>query len=91
MDDQSRGDVLMRIHVKLFALLRERAGVSELEIDLHRDASLEDLRAVLSQRFPNLHDVLSKSAVAVNQTYATAGTRLAAEDEVALLPPVSGG
>lgn len=82
----------MRISVKLFAILRERAGgTSELHLELHPGARVADAAVVLGGRFPELAPFLPRVAYAVNQTYTKADARLHEGDELALIPPVSGG
>jgi len=74
----------MRVHVKLFAGLRERAGWSERELD--RVDRVADVWAAL-----NLGDEPEGLLYAVNKEYADRDRPLADGDEVALIPPVSGG
>lgn len=82
----------MTVSVRLFSLLRERAGRDRVELQLDDDATVADALAALA-RLPALGDVLGRLPVqlAVNRDYATPATRLAAEDELALIPPLSGG
>jgi MoaE-MoaD fusion protein len=82
----------MNVSVRLFAILRERAGRDSVEIELPEGASVADAIAAL-EREPGLGDVLPRLSVtmAVNRDYADGDTRLAAGDELALIPPVSGG
>ncbi len=76
----------MHVHVLLFAGLRERAGASMVELELPEGAvvrdALERLRAI-AQDVPVV--------MAINQEYAAADAPLHAGDELALIPPVSGG
>jgi molybdopterin synthase catalytic subunit len=77
----------MRVRVRLFAMLRERAGGrSELELDLPEGARVRDALAAVEHLAPGLPLVL-----AVNREYAAPEDALSADDEVALVPPVSGG
>jgi molybdopterin synthase catalytic subunit len=82
----------MIIHVRLFAMLRERAGTDRLELELSSGATVADAMRALSDGEP-LGSMLARMPVrmAVNRDYASAETVLAAEDELALIPPVSGG
>jgi molybdopterin synthase catalytic subunit len=82
----------MTVTVRLFAILRERAGSDSVEIELPDGATVDDALAALAER-PGLGDLLDRLPVrmAVNRDYADPGTRLAAGDELALVPPVSGG
>lgn len=80
------------VRVRLFAILRERAGKESIEVDLTEEATVADAIKALSEldAFAGLLDRLPV-AMAVNRQYATADTRLAAQDELALIPPISGG
>jgi molybdopterin synthase catalytic subunit len=81
----------MRLTVRLFAVLRERAGTDEITLEDLPDAlDLMGLKAALAERHPELGD-LSTVAGVVGDTYAGDKTVLAEGDAVALLPPVSGG
>jgi molybdopterin converting factor subunit 1 len=80
------------ITVKLFAILKDKAGKSELEIT-NSPATMSDLLQQIRQEYPALSDILSRGSVliAVNQEFAKPDARLNDGDEVALMPPVSGG
>jgi molybdopterin synthase catalytic subunit len=77
--------------VRLFASYRERVGQAELALDLPEGATAGSLAAQMARRFPSLTRDPGKLVVAVNQEYRDHGYRLSDEDEVALIPPVSGG
>ena len=77
------------VHVRLFASYREAAGTNRLETSLPRGASVNDLLASLDTRLPLLRQ--ARGLVAVNHSYVQADTILHNGDEVALIPPVSGG
>jgi molybdopterin synthase catalytic subunit len=81
----------MRVRVLFFGMLKELAGKSSDEVELEDRASVRDLLACCAAQVPRLKEVQGSLAVAVNQQYAGPDTRLKANDEVALLPPVSGG
>ena len=72
--------------MKLFAALREQAGVRERELELLDGARIDDVWPALG-----LGDEPRGLVYAVNRAYVERGTRLADGDEVALIPPVSGG
>jgi len=76
----------MRITVRLFAALRERAGWSQREVDLPDGAVVADVWPALG-----LGDEPPGLAYARNREYADRETAVAAGDEVAVIPPVSGG
>jgi molybdopterin synthase catalytic subunit len=76
----------MRVNVRLFAGLREQAGTSERELELPEGARLADVWAPL-----DLGEEPDGLLYAVNKEYAPSERRLSEGDEVALIPPVSGG
>jgi molybdopterin converting factor subunit 1 len=77
--------------VLLFARARELAGSAEIEVSVLPGMRIADLRRLLAERYPRLAELLPHCAAAVNDEYANDDTVLAAADEVAVLPPVSGG
>jgi molybdopterin synthase catalytic subunit len=79
----------MNVVVLLFAGLKERIGERELRVELNGKADVRALLAQLAQRHPVLERY--PFAVAVNGQYASRDASLAEGDEVALIPPVSGG
>ena len=81
----------MRIRVLLFAILRDAAGTAEVALDLPAGATAKDAGDAVGERFPALRPHLPRVAFAVNRAYAPADTGLGDGDEVALIPPVSGG
>jgi molybdopterin converting factor subunit 1 len=81
----------MTVTVRLFAMLRERAGTAELSAEVPEGWTVAAVESIVVQRHPEISDLLSKSAVAVNRAYASRQTVLHDGDELALIPPVSGG
>lgn len=81
----------MTITVKLFAILRDRAGVSELKLDLPAGSVTSVALDSLTSRYPAFRDHLPRTALAINQDYVLRDTKLNDGDELALIPPVSGG
>jgi len=82
----------MTVRVRLFAVLRQQAGRDSVEIQVDEGATVADALAALAAQ-PGLGEVLDRVPVrmAVNRDYADPATELAADDELALVPPVSGG
>jgi molybdopterin synthase catalytic subunit len=76
----------MRVTVRLFAGLREHAGTGRRDVDLGDGARVEDVWRALE-----LGDEPTGLVFAVNRAYVGRGQALAEGDEVALIPPVSGG
>jgi molybdopterin converting factor subunit 1 len=81
----------MQVRVLFFGVLRDLAGKSSDSLQLPDGGSVRDVLTLYEAEIPALKKHLSSIALAVNQQYASAETRLKANDEVALLPPVSGG
>ena len=81
----------MRVRVELFAGLREVIGQHEIEVELPERASVGDLREGLGRDFPKLAPFLPSLVCAVNQEYRSREYLLQDGDEVALIPPISGG
>ena len=80
----------MRVSVRLFAGLRERAGTDRLEVELPDGARVADVLAAMAAT-PVGALRPRECVVAVNREYAAADAPVRAGDEVALVPPVSGG
>jgi len=75
--------------IHLFAAAAERVGASRVELAHSQTVGL--LRRQLTGTWPSLTDLLPRCAVAVNHEYATDDQLLQPGDEVAIIPPVSGG
>jgi MoaE-MoaD fusion protein len=81
----------MQVRVLYLGMLREIAGRERDVVQLRDQASVGDLYTELQQRIPKLQDFRGAIALAVNYEYADAAATLQEDDEVALIPPVSGG
>lgn len=83
----------MLLQVRLFAVLRERAGRDSLEIELAEGATVAEALRALADASEPLGEALEAMPVvmAVNRTYAGEEQTLSPGDELALIPPVSGG
>ncbi len=81
----------LRIRVRLFAMQRETAGTKELRLEVPLGSTLEDAWAAVVEAVPALAPGRSSLRFAVNGSYAGPETALADGDEVACIPPVSGG
>ncbi|OFV91604.1 MAG: hypothetical protein A3G76_08940 [Acidobacteria bacterium RIFCSPLOWO2_12_FULL_65_11] len=81
----------MRVTVLLFARLRDIAGASELARDVAPDATIGTLWRQLAGEYPALVQYEHSMSSAVNADYARMDRALCDGDEVAFLPPVSGG
>ena len=80
----------MKVRAWLFAVYRDWAGRDRLELELAPGATVADAVAA-ARRFPGLERLPAAPVVAVNEVYAAPEAPLADGDELALLPPVSGG
>ena len=81
----------MTVRVRLFAGVRERAGVGELTLELPDSASIAEAKAILLERYASLRGHVDRCAFAVNRAYARLDQVLHDGDELAVIPPVSGG
>jgi molybdopterin converting factor subunit 1 len=81
----------MTLTVLLFARLRDVTGAAAVPVALPPGGTVADLRRALAAARPELAGLLARSAVAVNHDFADDARALAPGDEVAVIPPVSGG
>ncbi len=81
----------MQVQVKLFGAIREAVGEKELSVRLPDNADANALRRLLASQHPIFQDFGERLAVSVNYEVAALDTTLSEGDEVAFLPPVSGG
>ncbi|HXZ32595.1 MAG TPA: molybdenum cofactor biosynthesis protein MoaE [Terriglobales bacterium] len=81
----------MQVRVLFFGVLRDLIGQSADSLNLPEHATLNDVLAHYEKRVPCLGNLSTTIAMSINQEYAKPETKLHAGDEVALLPPVSGG
>ena len=85
------GEGTIRVQVRFFASLVDRTGCSEESVELSPAANVESLWAELVRRHPALAELSTRPMVACDQDYATWENSLDGVEEVAFLPPVSGG
>jgi molybdopterin converting factor subunit 1 len=81
----------MRVTIRLFARLRDLAGAGELSREVSREATVDSVWRGLVAEFPAFAEYERSISCAVNADYAKFRTSVADGDEVAFLPPVSGG
>jgi molybdopterin converting factor subunit 1 len=81
----------MTLTVLLFAKLRDAAGSDAVAVELPASGTVADLRRRLDEAYPALAGLLERSAIAVNHDFVDDTRPLAPGDEVAVIPPVSGG
>jgi molybdopterin converting factor subunit 1 len=81
----------VRVTVKLFARLRDIARAEELTRDMPAGATIGNVWRELAAEFPALTEYERSISTAVNLDYARMNTEVQDGDEIAFLPPVSGG
>jgi len=81
----------MQLRVKLFAIAKERAGRTELRLELPAGSTIGDLQSAVASRCPALADIRPHVLWSVDAAYANSETILTDKSEVAIIPPVSGG
>ncbi|MGH9460284.1 MAG: molybdopterin converting factor subunit 1 [Vicinamibacteria bacterium] len=81
----------MKVHLRLFAGVREIAGEDDIELDVDEGTTAGGLWERLLTDHPKLTAYTEIIQVAVNQDLVDRGVKLEPDDEVAFLPPVSGG
>jgi molybdopterin converting factor subunit 1 len=80
-----------KIKVKLFAVLKEAVGKKEIIVAVPSGATLKMLKNKILQEYPALNSFSNKFILSVNLKVATDDTIITPGDEIAILPPVSGG
>ena len=81
----------MKLEIRLFATLKDRAGQGRIQVSLDEPATVQTLLNALTADYPPLAPILPTVLVAVNKNFASQTTPITPGDEVALFPPVSGG
>lgn len=82
----------MKLTIRAFAGLAERLGGSELTVDVERDTlTVSELKDALANLYPGAASLIAVSYFAKNQSYARPEELVTEKDELALIPPVSGG
>ena len=81
----------MQVRVLFFGILKDLAGSASESLSLPDGATLNDVLDHLAKKIAGLDSLLPSIAMSINQEYAQTGRRLNPGDEIALLPPVSGG
>ena len=79
------------ITVLFFATLRDRAGIKSIEMDIPLETTVQGLKDLLLEVYPNLHGTMDSVVLSVNREFAFDESIISENAEVALFPPVSGG
>ena len=80
-----------KIRVRLFAILRELVGEREITITVPAGVTVSYLNSEILKKYPQLKSFSNKLVTSVNCKVTTGNTVITSKDEIALLPPVSGG
>jgi len=81
----------MILRVLYFGIVRERLGIREEALELEEGASVKEMLETLASRHPSFAAGVRSVRVARNEEYVDSTTMLSDNDEVAIIPPVSGG
>jgi len=81
----------MQVKIKFFALYKEKTKTKDTIIEISENGTIQDLSDLLIEIYPNLSNFKNKFIFAVNYEYQDYEYLLKDSDEVALIPPVSGG
>jgi molybdopterin converting factor subunit 1 len=80
----------MKCRIKAFGISKEIVGSRLLELDIPEGYTVSDLKKELFEKYPKFQD-LKSLYIALNNEYAKEDSKLKGDDEIALIPPVSGG
>ncbi|WP_211746798.1 molybdenum cofactor biosynthesis protein MoaE [Paenibacillus sp. Marseille-Q4541] len=81
----------MNITVLLFAGIAERIGQSRIDLTIEVPYTAGQVKQELMNQYPNASELVQSAIIAINQEYAPSHVIIKEEDEIALIPPVSGG
>ena len=81
----------MKISVQVFAAAKDIVGASEIDIEAPDECDVTSLKALLEQKHPDLKPLLYRANFAVDQSYVPDEFKLNGNQEIAFIPPVSGG
>ena len=81
----------MIITLTFFGQLRELVGCDEIDLELKQEIRLQELKQIVSERFPVLQTQMSVVSFAIDNEYMPADTLIQDSSRVALLPPICGG
>ncbi len=79
------------LSIKLFGSLRQAMRSEEITVNIDNEITVSQMKKIVFETFPNLKKLNISFLVAVNHKYATDSDVIGTKDEVALIPPVSGG
>ena len=79
------------LSIKLFASLKQSMNSDEIKIDIDNEITVSQMKKIVFETFPNLKKLNVPFFVAVNYKLANDSSIIISKDEVALIPPISGG
>ncbi len=80
----------MKLQILLFGITRDIVGQQKIELDYTGPSDIESFKEMLQHKYPEMNQ-LSHFKIAINQEFAQEGQSINEGDEIALIPPVSGG
>ncbi len=80
----------MKINLIAFGIAKAIFKTNNLEIELTENATTNDLKFFLENKYPRLKQ-LSSYMIAINNEYSADNQQITSKDEIAIIPPVSGG
>jgi molybdopterin converting factor subunit 1 len=80
----------MKVNILAFGIVKDIFQSSSIEVELKGAPTVSNLKAELEKNYPRLNQIASYM-IAVNDEYATADVIIESRDEIAIIPPVSGG
>ena len=80
----------MKINILAFGIAKDIFNGTSIAVEINNDATVYNLKYLLEQQYPRLKQ-LKSYMVAVNNEYALPGDTIHERDEIAIIPPVSGG
>jgi sulfur-carrier protein len=81
----------VNVRVQMFAVARQLSGRDAVQLELPIGVTLRDLRVALAAEVPALEQLMPHLLFAINADYASDETLITASDDIACIPPVSGG
>lgn len=82
--------MMMKLNILAFGIAKDIFGGSSTELSLNEAATVADMKKMLESQYPKLKQ-LASYLVAVNSEYAEDSIVVSEKDEIAIIPPVSGG